>query len=64
LTLSAPDEGYFSKGLSALNYISTLLLLSLGRYLLVPEGYYLPGSQSFWLWAFLTTFFPEAPCAH
>ena len=51
LLLSVPDEEYFRNAWCALNYISTFLLLSVGRYLcwrtISPRGYHSPSSQCF-----------------
>ena len=49
--LSVPDDGYSRNALWAPNLISTLLFLSLGRYLcwwtISHRGYYPPSSQCF-----------------
>jgi hypothetical protein len=49
--MSVPDEAYFRNASCALNLISTVLLLSLGRYrywwTISPRGYYSPSKQCF-----------------
>ena len=53
-TLSVLDEGYSKNVSCALNLISTILLLSLGRYFcwwtISPRGYHPPSSQCFYHW--------------